>query len=195
MTASVWPPSRCSSVSPTHTIGVSPASRAAWVFLNTVSFVSPKYWRRSLWPIITCEHPRLRIIGPDTSPVYAPSFAQNRFCAPIPMRVPCAAATAAGRLGKGGQIAISQCSERSTRGRNFSKKTAVSAAVLYIFQLPAITGFLLIRSLVRNWFLSRDDNRSSRRRSGRGRTTSRGGPGERRALPEDRRPGRERIRG
>src|SRR5260370_39475465 len=102
---------------------------------------------------------------------------------------------AAGRFGAGGQITISQCSERSTRGPNLSKKLVVSAAVLYIFQLPAITGFLLIRSLVRSWFLSRDDNRSFRRQSGRGRTMSRGGPGERPVLHGGRRRGRERIRG
>src|SRR5262249_20828662 len=138
----------------------------------------------------------LRIIGPDTSPVYAPSFAQNRFCAPIPMRVPCAAATAAGRFGKGGQIAISQCSERSTRGRNFSKKPAVSAAVLYIFQLAAITGFL-IRSLVRNWFLSRDDIRNFRRPSGPGRQATNAGRAKRRVLPGGRTlaPGRTRESG
>src|SRR6266446_6936366 len=156
-------------------MGARPASSAARVFFSTVSLVSPKYWRRSLWPMITCEQPTDLSIAAETSPVNAPSLAQNMFCAPTAMRVPCAEATAAGRLGKGGQITISQCSERSTKGRNLSKKLVVSAAVLYIFQLPAITGFLLIRSLVRNWFLSRDDNRSSRRRSGRGRTTSRGG--------------------
>src|SRR5205823_4440288 len=94
---------------------------------------------------------------------------------------------------KGGQIAISQCSERSTRGRNFSKKTAVSAAVLYIFQLPAITGFL-IRSLVRNWFLSRDDIRNSRRPSGPGPRATHAGRAERRVWPADRTPAPGRTR-
>jgi hypothetical protein len=32
-----------------------PASSAATVFLNTVSSVSPKYCRRSLWPVRRCE--------------------------------------------------------------------------------------------------------------------------------------------
>src|SRR3981081_2977946 len=132
--------------------------------------------------MITYEQPTDLSIAADPSPVKAPSLAQNMFCAPTATRVPCAAVTAAGRLGKGGQITISQFSERSTKGQNLSKKLVVSAAVLYIFQLPAITGFLLIRSLVRNWFLSRDDSRSFRRRSGRGRTTLRGGPGERPVL-------------
>ena len=44
---------------------------------------------------------------------------------------------------KGGQITISQCSDFSTSGRNFSKNAVVSAGVLYIFQLPAMTGFLI----------------------------------------------------
>jgi hypothetical protein len=48
---------------------------------------------------------------------------------------------------KGGQITISQCSDFSTNGRNFSKNAVVSAGVLYIFQLPAMIGFLIrIRS-------------------------------------------------
>src|SRR6202163_2473542 len=156
-------------------MGARPASSAARVFFSTVSLVSPKYWRRSLWPMITYEQPTDLSIAADTSPVNAPSLAQNIFCAPTATRVPCAAATAAGRLGKVEQITISQCSERSTKGRNFSKKLVVLAAVLYIFQLPAITGFLLIRSLLRSWRLSRDDNRNFRRRSGRGPTTSREG--------------------
>src|ERR1700722_7452167 len=79
----------------------------------------------------------------EISPVKAPSLAQYRFCAPIRMRVPCAPPTAAAMSVKGGQITISQCSDLSTRGRNFSKNDVVSAGVLYIFQLPAITGFLI----------------------------------------------------
>src|SRR6266481_6801378 len=109
------------------------------------------------------------------------------------MRVPCAAATAAGRLGKGGQITISQCPERSTRPRNLSKNVTVSAGVLNIFQLPAITG-ILIRSLVRSWFLSRDDIRNFRRRSGPDRITSRAGQAQRRVLLVGRTPAAERIR-
>src|SRR5436853_3115025 len=98
------------------------------------------------------------------------------------MFVPCAAAAAAGRFVNGGQITISQCPERSTKPRNLSKKLVVSAAVLYIFQLPAITG-ILIRSPVRNWFLSRDDIRNFQRQSGRGPTTWSAVRAERRALP------------
>ena len=41
---------------------------------------------------------------------------------------------------------ISACAEVATRGRNFSKKAVVSAADLYIFQLPAIRGCLLYTS-------------------------------------------------
>src|SRR4051812_17848626 len=56
------------------------------------------------------------------------------------MAVPCAAATAAGRFTKGGQITTSAWVAFATKGANASKKAAVSAAVLYIFQLPARTG-------------------------------------------------------
>jgi hypothetical protein len=52
-TASVSPLSRCSSCSPTQTIGTSLWRSAARSFLFTSSSVSPKYWRRSEWPIST----------------------------------------------------------------------------------------------------------------------------------------------
>ena len=89
-------------------------------------------------------------MGPEISPVKAPSLAQPMFCAPMRMRVPWAASTAAARFVKGGQITISQCSACPASGRNFSKNAVVSAGVLYIFQLPAMTGFL-IRSPLESW--------------------------------------------
>lgn len=89
-------------------IGVSPESRDDRVFFNTPSLVSPKYWRRSLRPTITCEQPTALIIGPDTSPVNAPSFAQYRSCAPICILVPRVAMTAIPRSRNGGKITISQ---------------------------------------------------------------------------------------
>jgi hypothetical protein len=49
-----------------------------------------------------------------------------------------------------GQITTSAWVADATRGENFSKKEDVSAADLYIFQLPAITGFRM---------LSQDSNR------------------------------------
>src|ERR1700747_2641367 len=73
---------------------MSPASMAALVFSNALSVVSPKYLRRSLCPTITCEQPNALIIGPDTSPVKAPSVAQQRFCAPTCIVVPRVALTA-----------------------------------------------------------------------------------------------------
>src|SRR6266700_1507634 len=126
--------------SPTQTIGVSPASMAATVFSNTLSLVSPKYLRRSLCPTITCEQPNALIIGPETSPVKAPSVAQQRFCAPTCILVPRVALTAVSKLTKEGQITISQFSERSTSVRKLSKKDVVPAPSLCIFQFPQITG-------------------------------------------------------
>src|SRR6266850_1058359 len=126
------------SSSPTQMIGASPASSAATVFFSTLSSVSPKYLRRSLCPTITCEQPQVRIIGPETSPVKAPSFAQQRFCAPICILVPRVALTAVSKSRNEGQITISQSLELSTNGRKLSKKDVVPAGSLYIFQFPTI---------------------------------------------------------
>src|SRR5579885_625831 len=60
------------------------------------------------------------------------------------MPMPPPAATAAGRFTKGGQITISAWSAPATSGAKISKKRAVSAAVLCIFQLPAITGLRIL---------------------------------------------------
>src|SRR5438105_4385789 len=50
-----------------------------------------------------------------------------------------AASTAAGMAVKGGAVTISQCLEAETSGANALKNARVSACVLNIFQLPAIT--------------------------------------------------------
>ena len=73
---------------PRRRSGSESASNAACVRFNTVSLVSPKYCRRSLWPTKTHLAPTATSIGPEISPVNAPSFAQYRFCAPISTRVP-----------------------------------------------------------------------------------------------------------
>ena len=61
---------------------------------------------------------------------------------------PAVAETAAGMSIDGGQRTISQWVEVATSERNFSKKAVVSAGVLNIFQLPAMTGILI--SFVKN---------------------------------------------
>ena len=120
--------------------------------LSTVSSVSPKYCRRSLWPDNRVGGSRGRDHRPGNlareGAFFGPMRCSARRCR---MRVPLAAATAAARSVNGGQITISQCSEFSISGRNFSKNAEVSAGVLYIFQLPAITGFL-IGFVVKSWF-------------------------------------------
>ena len=58
-TSSVSPASRSASVSPTHMMGSRPWSSAAWTFFCTLSSVSPKSWRRSEWPMMTCGHPQV----------------------------------------------------------------------------------------------------------------------------------------
>src|SRR5271157_6594487 len=92
---------------------------------------------------MACVQPAATSIGPEISPVKAPSLAHAMFCAPMRMFDPCAAPTAAVRFVKGGQITVSQWSAPPASGRNASKNAMVSAGVLYIFQLPAMTGFLI----------------------------------------------------
>ena len=70
----VMPSSRCSSVSPTQMMGCRPASSAASTLRFTVKSVSPKYCRRSEWPMMTYFTPRSFSMSADTSPVYAPLF-------------------------------------------------------------------------------------------------------------------------
>src|ERR1035438_313456 len=94
--------------------------------------------------MITQRQPTFTSMGAETSPVYAPSLSQKTSCAPMPMAVERAASTAAGILTKVGQITTSAWVAAATKGENFSKKEDVSAADLYIFQLPAITGFRML---------------------------------------------------
>src|ERR1700690_3387590 len=116
--------------------------------------------------VMVWRAPTATIMGPEISPVKAPSLAHPIFCAPTQMREPLTASTAAARFVKGGQITISQCEDFSTSGRNFSKNAVVSAGVLYIFQLPDITG-VLIRFALRSFGLAPAARRSYRRPSGR----------------------------
>src|SRR5713101_6291097 len=76
----------------------------------------------------------------ETSPVNAPSLAQCRFCAAMAMFEPRAACAAAASPVKGGATTMSQCVAPAASGRKASKNARISAWVLYIFQLPAITG-------------------------------------------------------
>ena len=59
---------------------------------------------------------------------------------PIATLVPFAASTAVEIAVNGGATTMSQCCEFATAGMNAEKNARVSACVLYIFQLPAITG-------------------------------------------------------
>src|ERR1700730_14589933 len=55
------------------------------------------------------------------------------------MLVPATAPTAVERAVKGGAMTMSQCFAPEASGRNEEKNARVSASVLYIFQLPAMT--------------------------------------------------------
>src|SRR5262249_965339 len=82
-----------------------------------------------------------------TSPVNAPSLLQETFWPPIATLLPFAASTAVEIAVNGGAITMSQCLQSPTSGRNAEKNARVSASVLNIFQLPAITGRRIAGSL------------------------------------------------
>src|SRR5882724_3329047 len=78
-------------------------------------------------------------MGAETSPVNAPSLLQETFWPEMAMLVPFAKSAAAEMAVKGGATMMSQCLEFATSGVKAEKNARVSASVLYIFQLPAIT--------------------------------------------------------
>src|SRR6267378_2496916 len=138
-TCLVRPASRSSCVSPRQTMGVRPLSSAIKDFLATLSSVSRKSWRRSEWPMMTWRQPASASMGAETSPVNAPSLLQETFWPAMAMLEPFASSTAVCIAVNGGATTMSQCSAAATSGRNEEKNARVSASVLYIFQLPAIT--------------------------------------------------------
>ena len=119
-----------SMVSPTHTIGVSPAAMAAAAFCRTVSFVSPFYWRCSLWPTMVYVAPVAATILAETWPVYAPWSCALTSWAPMATRVDVATNIVYG----------------THRTTVFSVSIFFSAVIIsfnssrvpFIFQLPAI---------------------------------------------------------
>ena len=123
-----------------QTIGVRPAAITAFIFLFTVALVSPNSVRRSEWPTITNRAPVSRIMPALTSPVKAPSRSQCTFCAPTPIALPAAAPAAACSAVNGGAITTSTPRTSLSNSRNSTTYAAVSAAVLNILKLPAISG-------------------------------------------------------
>ena len=79
-------------------------------------------------------------MGAATSPVKGPSFAQCTFCAPTAISLSARPVTAAARDVKGGNTEMSTLpSNPSTRRLSELQNSAVSLAVLFIFQFPAIS--------------------------------------------------------
>src|SRR5258707_271071 len=75
----------------------------------------------------------------ETSPVKAPSLLQDTFWPAMATAELFADSHAVDIAVNGGATTMSQCFELATSGRKEEKKARVSASVLYIFQLPAIT--------------------------------------------------------
>src|SRR2546429_6784179 len=78
-------------------------------------------------------------MGAETSPVKAPSLLQETFWPAMATLDPFAASTAVEIAVKGGATTMSQCFAFETSGGKEEQNARVSASVLYIFQLPAIT--------------------------------------------------------
>src|SRR5688572_11398366 len=121
-----------------------PASAAARVFFAIISSSSPKTWRRSECPSRTWVHPASLSISAETSPVNAPSRAKCMFWPPTLTAVPLTASATAWSAVAGGKTITSGLPGRSPAA--ISRASAAPAlAVLYIFQLPAMS-FRLIYS-------------------------------------------------
>src|SRR3954454_8770521 len=134
----VSPASCSSSDSPTHSIGWSPASRAAGTFSCSARSVSLKYCRRSEWPSSTPFTPSSAIIGAETSPVYAPSGSWCMFCASTWTSDPPSASTVAASAVNGTDSASSTPLPIGSRDSSRCTYSRASPEVLYIFQLPAM---------------------------------------------------------
>ena len=145
--SSVTPCSRWSRLSPTQMMGFRPPARAALVRLLTVSLVSAKYWRRSLWPMTTYSTPRSVSMSALISPVKAPDFSKWTFSAPTWMLVPLVISTAVTRSVKGTQMTTSQPASL-TAGISSLMRALASVAVLFIFQLPAMMALRFCLSMV-----------------------------------------------
>src|SRR5713226_2426181 len=84
-------------------------------------------------------------MGAETSPVKAPSLLQETFWPAIATVEFFATSSAVEMAVNGGATTMSQCFAVATSGRKEEKNARVSASVLYIFQLPAITGRRILR--------------------------------------------------
>ncbi len=135
---------------------VSPAAIAARVRLLTVSSVSPKYWRRSLCPVMTYFAPASTIMPVEISPVNAPWSSQWQFSVPTPTFVPAAAATAAGTSIAGVQHTISTLSAYcAVASATAFTSAAVSDGLTFIFQFPAMILVLIFVFLLKfSWAVS-----------------------------------------
>src|SRR6266851_8825931 len=96
----------------------------------------------------------------ETSPVKAPALLQDTFWPAIATVEFFATSTAVEMAVNGGATTMSQCIAVATSGRKEEKNARVSASVLYIFQLPAIT---------RRRMSKPPENKRSKQRGHRGR--------------------------
>ena len=137
-------------VSPMHTSAIRPWANAALTLRATVSSVSLKNVRRSLWPSSTIEAPQSFTMSGETSPVHAPLSSQCMFWAPIFTRVPFSMSATSAMYGNGGmtkgcaEVICETCELRSALA-----KACASVRTLFIFQLVPIHGILRFKGRLR----------------------------------------------
>src|SRR6478736_2900611 len=141
-TSSVFPASRSSSISPTQSIGVAPAARSAITFFAVSASVSPKTWRRSLWPTNAPVAPAARASGIEVAPVNAPFGSQCTSCAPTLMSSrPWKAWAAASIETAGGKNQSSRSARAGVAARNCFANSRDSSGPMCIFQFAAKVSF------------------------------------------------------
>ena len=117
-----------------------PCASAARAFSLTRSSSSPNIARRSECPITTQRTPHSTSIGGEISPVNAPASVQHTFCAPSPTALPASASRTAHSAVNGGAITASTAASGSGSSRSAATNARACAIVLFIFQLPTMSG-------------------------------------------------------
>src|SRR4051812_21240816 len=163
ITASVRPASRSASDSPTQTIAPRPAASAARAFLPTLSLVSPKNCRRSLWPTIAQLAPASASRSAETSPVHAPRDSQWQSWPAVAIGEPSSRLATAWIAVNTGATPIATPLIAASWFLSSVTRASDSAIVLWSFQLPTTNGVRMARCY-HGWAPVRRPARGSRGR-------------------------------
>ena len=127
-------------------IGFRPCASAAFTRRFTVSSVSPKNWRRSLWPMMTYCARLGDLRDADFAGERALLLPVHVLRADARSSIRASARCTSCRNTNGGQTIFSTPAMPSTRSRSASHSASASARSVFIFQLPAMIG---VRDIVR----------------------------------------------